>query len=144
MQNKLLIYISIITFFFSCTKNDNSSEKEIENIMKEQQKCWSDGDVDCFMQYYWNDDSLRFIGSKGINYGWKTTLDNYKKSYPTKEHMGELTFDLNEVKVFTATDAYVLGKWHLERKGKENLGGHFSLLWRKIDGKWVIVSDHTS
>lgn len=96
------------------------------------------------MESYWNNDSLRFIGSKGINYGWQTTLDNYIKSYPDKETMGKLTFTFEEIKVFTAVDAYVLGRWHLDRKEKEDVGGYFSLIWKRVEGEWVIISDHTS
>ena len=141
---KYLIASVLIYSFISCAENSIKPEKEIKNIMQKQQKCWNAGDIDCFMESYWKNDSLRFIGSKGINYGWQTTLDNYKKSYPDKATMGKLTFEFEEINVFTATDAYVLGKWHLERVEKENVGGYFSLIWKRIDGKWVIVSDHTS
>jgi ketosteroid isomerase-like protein len=27
---------------------------------------------------------------------------------------------------------------------EETLGGYFTLTWRKIKGKWLIVADHTS
>lgn len=135
---------SIIVLLFSCNSNEITPEEDIKSVMLTQQACWNKGDIDCFMESYWKDDSLRFIGRKGINYGWQTTLNNYKKSYPDKETMGELTFTFEEIKVFTAVDAYVLGKWHLKRNKKENLGGYFSLIWKKVEGKWVIISDHTS
>lgn len=144
MQKYFIFIFVLLIVLPSCTKQELSEEQLITSAMMEQQECWNKGDVDCFMQHYWNDDSLRFIGSKGINYGWQKTLDNYKKSYPSKKEMGKLTFTLEQVKVFTATEAYVLGKWDLERNELNNLGGYFSLLWRKIDGRWVIVSDHTS
>ena len=142
--NKIIIINLFLIIAFSCTQKQVAEEEVISDIMRKQQDCWNKGDVDCFMNYYWKNDSLRFIGRKGINYGWETTLSNYKKSYPTKKEMGELTFVLEDIQVFTATEAYVLGKWELNREEKENLGGYFSLLWRKIDGNWVIVSDHTS
>ena len=37
----------------------------------------------------------------------------------------------------------LVGKWHLKRK-EDDLGGHFTLLWKKIDGEWKIVVDHSS
>lgn len=131
-------------FFLSCSDAPLPAEKLIKDKMIEQQKCWNKGDIDGFMKCYWENDSLRFIGSRGINYGWQTTLDNYKKSYPSKEDMGILTFTFEDITVFTATEAYVVGKWHLDRQKKEDVGGYFSLIWNKKNGKWVIVSDHTS
>lgn len=142
------IYILIILIspflLLSCSEDKIKPEVEIKLIMLKQQECWNLGDIDCFMDSYLKSDSLRFIGSKGINYGWNTTLDNYKKTYPDRATMGELKFSFEEVKVFTAVDAYVLGKWKLERNKMENIGGYFSLIWKKIEGKWVIISDHTS
>jgi len=38
---------------------------------------------------------------------------------------------------------HVTGKWFLERS-IGNIGGHYTLLFRKINGRWVIVSDHSS
>lgn len=115
----------------------------IEKIMHEQEFAWNNGDIDRFMASYWQDDSLEFIGKSGITYGWKNTLDNYKKNYPDKATMGKLSFSIISVEQLSETACFVIGKWSLERE-KGNIGGHFTLLWKKIDEKWVIVTDHTS
>jgi ketosteroid isomerase-like protein len=39
--------------------------------------------------------------------------------------------------------ALVLGQWKLDRQN-EPVGGNFTLVFRKINGRWVIVHDHTS
>lgn len=110
--------------------------------MKEQETAWNNGDIPGFMKHYWENDSLKFIGSKGITYGWKNTLDNYVKGYPDKEAMGILTFTLIEVTRLSRNSVYVIGKWELTKE--KAAGGYFTLLWKKINGKWVIVADHTS
>jgi hypothetical protein len=38
---------------------------------------------------------------------------------------------------------HVTGKWFLKRSIGD-LSGHFTLLFRKINNKWVIISDHSS
>ncbi|HWY10060.1 MAG TPA: nuclear transport factor 2 family protein [Bacteroidia bacterium] len=111
--------------------------------MKKQEVAWNKANIDGFMQYYWNSDSLRFIGKSGITYGWQKTLDNYKKNYPSPEAMGILTFENITVEQLSQTHIFVIGKWDLKRKTGD-VGGHYSLLWKKIKGKWVIVADHTS
>ena len=42
-----------------------------------------------------------------------------------------------------AENYLVIGKWNIAR-AKDEVGGHFSLTWKKIKGKWLIISDHTS
>lgn len=121
----------------------NADEKAIKDAMHKQELDWNKGDIDAFMQGYWNSEELTFIGKNGIKKGWQTTLNNYKKSYPNKDMMGELTFKLLELKPLSADTYYVVGEWHLKRK-QDNPGGIFTLIWKKINGAWVIVSDHTS
>ena len=117
-------------------------EQSVRNAMQLQEKAWNEGNIEQFMAWYWKSDSLMFIGSKGVTYGWEKTLANYKKGYPDKATMGQLSFELIQVKTLSTTAVYVVGKWALTRE--KPVGGHFTLLWRKIEGKWVIVSDHTS
>lgn len=95
------------------------------------------------MQGYWKSDSLKFIGKSGITYGWRATLENYKKSYPDTAAMGKLKFDLLEVKRLSVMYFFVIGKWHLARTDGD-LKGYFTLLFKKIKGTWVIVADHSS
>ena len=138
---KQLFTSFLLILIMSC--NNNSSEKEaIMKVMKQQESDWNDANIEGFMQGYWQSDSLKFIGKNGIKYGWQTTLDNYKKSYPDKTAMGKLSFDILELEVNENT-AYMLGKWRLTRK-EDNPNGYFTLYWKKINGNWVITIDHTS
>jgi len=137
--------VFLFCLFWSCyavAQKNNSACKAITGNIEAQQKFWNEGDIKGFMSYYWNSDSLKFIGSKGITFGWQKTLDNYLKSYPTKEAMGILTFKMIECISLSASSAYVIGKWDLQKEKPS--GGYFTLLWKKINDKWVIVADHTS
>jgi ketosteroid isomerase-like protein len=115
----------------------------IVKLMTDQQTAWSNGDIEGFMQGYWKSDSLMFIGKRGPVYGWQTTLDNYKKTYPDKAAMGKLTFRIDKVELLGKQDAFVMGAWSLARE-KDKPGGYFTLWFRKIKGEWKIVCDHTS
>lgn len=95
------------------------------------------------MQGYWKSDSLMFIGTRSVTFGWQPTLERYKKGYPSAEAMGNLTFTILSLQILSPESAYVIGKWRLTRT-EDEIGGHFTLLWKKIDGKWLIVADHTS
>lgn len=117
--------------------------QEISTLMQAQEKAWNEANVEAFMTSYWQSDSLRYIGSKGIKYGWETLMDTYKTGYPDADAMGKLSFTLLHFDKLSPKAMYVTGQWHLERKA-DTLGGYFTLLWKKINGKWVIVADHSS
>lgn len=46
-------------------------EIAIRNILATQSAAWNQGDIEGFMKGYWENDSLMFIGKKGLTYGWK-------------------------------------------------------------------------
>lgn len=134
----------IILITIGCSAPSKSDTQYIINeLMKKQEVCWSSGDLECFMEPYWHSDSLKFIGRKGLTYGWQKTLENYKKSYPSSEDMGKLTFTNLYIEQLSTDYVSVIGKWHLERS-MGNLEGHYSLLWKRMGGQWKIISDHSS
>jgi len=115
----------------------------ILKVMHDQELAWNKGDINGFMQGYWKSDSLLFVGKTAPAYGWQTTLEHYKKTYPDKAAMGQLIFTILQVKVLDATNAFLFGGWQLKR-AKDTPGGYYTLWFRKIKGEWKIVCDHTS
>jgi len=124
-------------------QKDSKDFKQIKQILSQQEEDWNKGDIDAFMTAYWNSEELQFGGAKGITFGWQKTLDNYKRGYPDKASMGKLNFVIKDMTQHSKTVVSLTGSWELEREN-DKPGGHFLLIWRKIDGKWKIVVDHTS
>lgn len=135
----LLFFIATTSF----AQNEPKDEMAVRNLLSDQTREWNKGNISTFMDTYWKSDSLMFIGKGGVTYGWQKTLDNYRKNYPDTAAMGKLQFELLEVKRISATYFFVVGKWHLTRSIGD-IGGVFTLLFRKINNKWVIVTDHSS
>ncbi len=139
-------WIYLLLFFNALSLSIDAQSKDEQAIlgsMNAQLKAWNAGDLEKFMEPYWKSDSLMFIGKSGITYGWQQTLNNYKKGYPDTASMGKLDFSIVEVKELSAEYFHVVGKWHLARSAGD-LQGHFTLLFKKINNKWVIIKDHSS
>lgn len=125
------------------TQAQTTDEKIIRDMLERQTRDWNRGDIDAFMQGYWESDSLMFVGKNGATYGYQKTLSNYKKNYPDTTAMGKLRFNILEVRRLSDDHYFVLGKWMLTRTIGD-LSGHYTLLFRKIKSKWTIISDHSS
>jgi ketosteroid isomerase-like protein len=143
MRSLVIIIALIAVSAVNPLRAQDPEVTRIKALMDVQLKAWNAGNLEGFMDTYWKSDSLLFIGKKGLTYGWQATLDNYRKSYPGKEGMGTLSFQLLEFKQLAADTYFVIGKWNLERTIGD-LSGHFSILLRKIAGEWKIVADHSS
>lgn len=114
----------------------------ISTTLHDQAAAWNDGDIERFMEPYWHSDELTFSSSGEVTRGWQATLARYRLRYPDRDAMGRLTFSGLDVMPLNSDAALVLGRWRLDRA--EPVGGAFSLVFRRIDGHWVIIHDHTS
>ena len=138
---------SVLLFFFMLpvlySFAQSTDESAIRQTLGEQVQAWNEGNIGRFMKTYWENDSLMFIGKGGITYGWQNTLNNYKKNYPDTIAMGKLSYNILRISRLSPEYFYVVGKFHLQR-GIGDLNGYYDLLFRKINGRWVIIADHSS
>ena len=142
-----LMYKLLLYFGFYLSSLSVSSQIQVPGMppsvaakMLNQQQAWNNGDIDGFMIDYMQSDSLLFVGGSGVTTGYDATLNRYKKGYPDKESMGHLTFTNRSWTPLCENSALVIGAWSLN----EDVGGMYSLVWRKINEDWVIVADHSS
>ncbi len=143
---RILIVLSVFTLGSASTvQAQTAADRQfILGTLKRQTADWNAGRIDTFMNGYWPSDSLTFVGKGGITYGYEATLANYKKRYPDRESMGTLAFTILKLAFPGRNVAYVIGKWQLKRPKIGDVDGHFTLLWEKKKGRWLIVSDHSS
>ncbi|MDG1283241.1 MAG: hypothetical protein P8N46_01175 [Flavobacteriales bacterium] len=124
-------------------KQDPNEINSIKKILSSQQECWNNGDIDGFMQGYWNSEDLVFTSlNHKPAYGWQNTLKRYKESYPTRSTMGELGFEILDLQLISEKNASLKGKWKLIRENDQP-NGLFWLDIEKFDNNWLITKDST-
>ncbi|MBC7902623.1 MAG: nuclear transport factor 2 family protein [Gemmatimonadaceae bacterium] len=144
MGNLKFFYIALLAVSsLSVNAQADADKVSILAVLNRQTLAWNKGDIKDFMVGYWNNDSLMFVGQNGVTYGYQNTLNNYVKNYGDSSKMGKLFFDILQVKKISADAYFVVGKWFLKRSAGD-ISGHYTLLFRKIGGKWLIVADHSS
>lgn len=140
------IYFVFALLLFNCNNNTEQKDTfetdkaEILKVLNLQEDAWNNHDLEGFMQGYWKSDSLKFYGSSGLTKGWKNTLNNYKKGYPTKTESGTLNFVINDISKIENNNYWVMGEYHLKRD-IGNADGVFIIIFKKINGEWKIIAD---
>lgn len=144
---RIVLTVLFLTFAVLGVKAENNiKEKEIDKVnalLDKQVESWNKGNLKKFMDTYWKSEDLIFVGSKGVTYGWQRTFDNYKQNYPNKRSMGNLQFNILDIRKIDKRSIFVVGRFFLTRNA-ENVEGHFTLVIQKKGRKWLIVSDHSS
>ena len=147
------LFTLFLLVFLSCNMNNSNTVNTInqdpndinaiKKMLSNQQECWNNGDIDGFMQGYWQSEKLIFTSQNHEpTYGWNNTLERYKNSYTTKSSMGELKFEILDLKLISKTTASLEGKWKLLIE-KNNPNGIFWLDIEKFDKDWLITKDST-
>jgi uncharacterized protein (TIGR02246 family) len=120
-------------------------ELDVIKVLLAQEAAWNKGDIDTFASSYKDAPDTLFITHQ-VSRGYAGLIDQYKRDYPSRAAMGNLSFSDLEVRSLDENFAVVIGKYRLDRSKKDggNAGGLFSLVLEKTDKGWKIIIDHTT
>lgn len=141
MKNFLTILFCVL--IFSCKSTQPTAVDDIatiQSILDQQQKAWSNNDLEGFMEGYWESDDLTYFSRGKITKGWNTTLANYKRNYPSKDNTGTLNFEIANITQINADAYWVMGSYFLTRKAGD-ANGTFMIIFKRINGEWKIIGD---
>jgi uncharacterized protein (TIGR02246 family) len=139
----LILLVFSNTLSTAQTSADQKSVDAIKAVINAQRDAWNRGDIQGYMEGYDKSDSTVFVSGDNVTRGWNTVLERYKKSYDSREKMGQLEFSDLEITLLSKDSAVVLGRWLLKRSGDEP-HGRFTLIFKKTKSGWRIIHDHTS
>ena len=121
----------------------HEKKKMLISILEKQETDWNKGNLKGFLSAYWNSDTLRSLSVRGLQYGYDRLEKKLLKNYPDSVSMGHLDYDVIQIELIGEMDAMITGKW-LRKNDKKFQGGFFTVLMRKIKGRWLIVSEQLS
>jgi uncharacterized protein (TIGR02246 family) len=127
----------------SRSRRDAKATREVRAVLDAQVAAWNRGDIDGFMEGYWQSPETVFVSGDSLTRGWQTVLDRYKKAYDSREKMGTLSFLEIDIKALGPRTVIATGRWQLMRVA-DTPHGRFTLILRRTPEGWRITHDHTS
>jgi ketosteroid isomerase-like protein len=122
------------------------AQEAIKHLLVSQVEAWNHGNLEGFMQGYWQSPDLTFFSGVSVTHGWAPTLARYKQRYQSEgREMGHLEFQDLDIDLLSPRAAVVSGKWQLAMKDGKHPHGLFTLVLKRLPQTgWRIVHDHTS
>lgn len=123
------------------------------DLLDAQVKAWNRGDLGAFCAIY-AEDAL-FISPKGLTQGRAAVEARYRKRYPDKAAMGELSLEIVETRPAEGSEFTRIGgaqpsrvhglsvaaRWTLRYPDKAPASGQTLIVFRRIGDAWKIVQD---
>ncbi|GEM_PF-1938597 len=131
----------------SGVSNETTAEEDSIAIMgnfERQEECWNNHDLDCYVEAYHDAPDVQTVSRLGLTKGYENILNDYKTYFP-EERMGKLFFDEINLKRLSDQYYYVVGRFNLVYEIPDTtIQGWFSVLMENRDGRWLMISDHSS
>lgn len=116
----------------------------VKKALDVQITAWNAGDLEKAMNVYWNSPDMLWISRAGIEKGYQTVLEGYRKDFADRTKMGVYSYEPLHIEKISKTSVYYVFRWKIELNGKKIMGGISGQLWRRVKNKWVITSEHAS
>jgi uncharacterized protein (TIGR02246 family) len=105
---------------------------------------WTRGDLDAFMHDYLPGEGTTYIGRSGVLHGPAAIRASYAPRFRPGVARDSLSFEQIEVDVLAPGVAHAIAYYVLSRGDSTVARGPTSLVLRKVEGRWLIVHDHSS
>jgi len=122
---------------------DEPTESAIRALLTAQGQAWNRGDLDGYLSGFWHDPSTRQIFNDVEIVGFEAIEARLRARYAGAPDMGTISFSDLEVVALGPDGAVATAAWSFAH-GDTKLLGRFTLVLRKVDGRWLIVHDHSS
>ena len=126
-------------------RSGDEATAAIRAVLERQEADWNKGDLDAFLDGYWNSPRVVFQSGGDRYDGWEAMRERYRKRYKAEgKAMGRVAFSRIEIEPLGPEAALVRGAWRLSLPDGSHPGGLFTLIFRHFPDGWKIVHDHTS
>ncbi|MGH9452764.1 MAG: YybH family protein [Terriglobia bacterium] len=149
MKRRVVILVSlllVVSLPTAIRAAGSSARAQVIALLTNQVQAWNKGDLNAFMQGYWQSGETEYVGVNGIVQGWKAIQERYQRTYQVTKSMGRLQFEGLHVTVLAPDAALAVGEYVLRsgNNGNKESRGIFTLVLRRFPEGWRIVNDHTS
>lgn len=116
----------------------------VSSALDSSAAAWNRGDLSGFMAPYRASATMTYIGAPGLVVGHRALRQRYAPYFEPGAERDSLRFADLSTRPLGEDHALATGRWILHRGDRVTSHGYFSLVLRKVEGRWKIVHDHSS
>jgi ketosteroid isomerase-like protein len=142
--SQILLLTAVIVTLHTASHAQPTAVKRVKAALDGQVAAWNAGDLEKAMAFYWNSPDILWISRGGVSKGYQPVFEDFKKDFADRSKMGVYTYTPLHIEMLSKSSVLYVYRWKIELNGKRIMGGVSSQIWKKIDGVWLITSEHAS
>lgn len=119
-------------------------EAQVSDMLAASAEAWNRGDLEAFMSDYARAPSTTYIGGTGLKVGFDAIRARYAPTFALAAERDSLRFESLRVRSLESRYALATARYVLQRGGETTASGPFTLVLSRIEGRWMIIHDHSS
>jgi ketosteroid isomerase-like protein len=142
-----LFILGIILFVSMSTPAQAKADPvaEVKATLDAQVTAWNVGAAENLNSVYYDSPEMLWVNRTGIRKGIAPVQASYRRaSASNTPPAGVYSYEALHTERLSPTCVYFVIKWKYEQRGRNALNGVTSMVWKKINKKWVIVAEHAS
>jgi len=117
---------------------------DVKAALDAQVTAWNAGALDMAMSAYHDSPEMLWVNRGGIRKGFEPVRAAYRRDLGDRSRMGTYSYEPLHIERISRDCVYFVIKWKIELNGRTTMGGVSSLVWKRINRKWVIAAEHAS
>jgi hypothetical protein len=117
---------------------------EVKAVLDSQVIAWNAGAQNKEMSVYYESPEMLFVNRTGIRKGYEPIRASYQRAPVDRSRVGTYSYEPLHIERLSPNCVFFVIKWKVEANGRSTMSGVTSMVWKRINKKWVIAAEHAS
>jgi hypothetical protein len=137
-----LVILLAVSWTPAQTKSDPIAE--VTAALDAQVNGWNAGVPDKAMSVYYDSPDMLWVNRSGIRKGYDLIRASYQRTPAERSRMGTYSYETLHTDRLGRDCVFFVIRWKIESNGRTTMGGVTSMVWKRINKRWVITAEHAS
>ena len=140
----LLTVIALLAAASASAQSRPDALADVKAALDAHVAAWNAGATEKPVTVYHDSPEMLWVNRTGIRKGIGPVQAAYRRGSATVSRLGTYTYETLHIEKLSPTCVYFVIRWRVEQNGRSAMTGVTSMLWKRINKKWVIAAEHAS
>lgn len=117
---------------------------EVKAVLDAQVLAWNSGAAEEKNSVYYDSPEMLWVNRTGVRKGIAPVRASYRRPAAESSRRAVYSYEPLHMERLSPNCVYFVIRWKFEQGGRNATTGVTSLVWKKINKRWVIVAEHAS